>query len=112
MQKLQFFQQNPKMAENAFASDPRMIDVLGALMGIGPEPSEEDALEAIVLARDYGMPTLLKPAFHLLLQHLRPSSVPSARASPGGPTRRSPTRTSRCSHSFAPTSMRKASLTR
>ncbi|KAI0751258.1 activator of Hsp70 and Hsp90 chaperone [Daedaleopsis nitida] len=34
VQKLKFFQQNPKMAESALQSDPRMIDVLGALMGI------------------------------------------------------------------------------
>ncbi|KAI0356674.1 hypothetical protein OH77DRAFT_224639 [Trametes cingulata] len=34
VQKLQAFQQNPKLAENAFQADPRMIDVLGALMGL------------------------------------------------------------------------------
>ncbi|OSD01796.1 hypothetical protein PYCCODRAFT_475866 [Trametes coccinea BRFM310] len=34
VQKLQAFQQNPKLAETAFQSDPRMIDVLGALMGL------------------------------------------------------------------------------
>ncbi|KAI0723475.1 activator of Hsp70 and Hsp90 chaperone [Earliella scabrosa] len=34
MQKLRFFQQNPKAAESALQSDPRMIDVLGALMGL------------------------------------------------------------------------------
>ncbi|KAI0643694.1 putative stress-induced protein STI1 [Trametes meyenii] len=34
VQKLNAFQQNPKLAENAFQADPRMIDVLGALMGI------------------------------------------------------------------------------
>ena len=34
VQKLQLFQQNPKLAESALQSDPRMIDVLGALMGI------------------------------------------------------------------------------
>ena len=34
MQKLKFFQQNPKAAESALQSDPRMIDVLGALMGL------------------------------------------------------------------------------
>ena len=34
VQKLQAFQQNPKLAETAFQADPRMIDVLGALMGI------------------------------------------------------------------------------
>ena len=34
MQKLQLFQQHPQMAESAIGSDPRMIDVLGALMGI------------------------------------------------------------------------------
>lgn len=33
VQRLQLFQQNPKLAENAL-QDPRMIDVLGALMGI------------------------------------------------------------------------------
>ena len=34
VQKLQFFQQNPKAADSALQSDPRMIDVLGALMGL------------------------------------------------------------------------------
>ena len=34
MQKLAAFQQNPRLAENAFQADPRMIDVLGALMGL------------------------------------------------------------------------------
>ena len=34
MQKLQLFQQNPQLAESALNADPRMIDVLGALMGI------------------------------------------------------------------------------
>lgn len=34
MQKLQAFQQNPKLAETALQGDPRMIDVLGALMGL------------------------------------------------------------------------------
>lgn len=33
VQRLQLFQKNPKLAENAL-QDPRMIDVLGALMGI------------------------------------------------------------------------------
>ncbi|KAI0829345.1 chaperone [Trametes gibbosa] len=32
--KLRAFQQNPKLAETALQSDPRMIDVFGALMGI------------------------------------------------------------------------------
>lgn len=34
VQKLQAFQQNPKLAETALQGDPRMIDVLGALMGL------------------------------------------------------------------------------
>ena len=34
LQKLQQIQQNPKLADNLLAQDPRMIDVLGALMGI------------------------------------------------------------------------------
>ncbi|KAJ8481593.1 hypothetical protein ONZ51_g5884 [Trametes cubensis] len=34
VQKLAAFQQNPRLAENAFQADPRMIDVLGALMGL------------------------------------------------------------------------------
>jgi hypothetical protein len=34
VQKLQLLQQNPKLAEQSLAQDPRMIDVLGALMGI------------------------------------------------------------------------------
>ncbi|PPQ77454.1 hypothetical protein CVT24_009914 [Panaeolus cyanescens] len=46
VQKLQMIQQNPRMAESAL-QDPRMIDVLGALMGIDiqastrPEGSED-----------------------------------------------------------------------
>ncbi|KAM6495682.1 activator of Hsp70 and Hsp90 chaperone [Amanita muscaria] len=46
VQKLQLYQQNPSLAQNAF-QDPRMIDVLGALMGIDmhgfarPEGSDE-----------------------------------------------------------------------
>jgi stress-induced-phosphoprotein 1 len=32
--QLQHIQQNPRLAESALGSDPRMIDVLGALMGI------------------------------------------------------------------------------
>lgn len=34
MQKLQLIKQNPKLAEGMLQSDPRMIDVLGVLMGI------------------------------------------------------------------------------
>lgn len=34
MQKLQLIRQNPKLAEGMLQSDPRMIDVLGVLMGI------------------------------------------------------------------------------
>ncbi|KAH9987900.1 activator of Hsp70 and Hsp90 chaperone [Russula compacta] len=34
MQKLQLIQQNPQLAQSLLSSDPRMIDVLGALMGI------------------------------------------------------------------------------
>ncbi|KAI0278562.1 activator of Hsp70 and Hsp90 chaperone [Russula aff. rugulosa BPL654] len=34
MQKLQLVQQNPQLAQTLIGSDPRMIDVLGALMGI------------------------------------------------------------------------------
>ena len=34
VQKLQAIQQNPKLAESTLSQDPRMIDVLGALMGI------------------------------------------------------------------------------
>ena len=34
MQKLQLIQQNPKLAEGMLQSDPRMIDVLGVLMGL------------------------------------------------------------------------------
>ncbi|THH21046.1 hypothetical protein EW146_g427 [Bondarzewia mesenterica] len=47
IQKLNMVQQNPKLAESLLQSDPRMIDVLGALMGIDmqgfsrPEGSEE-----------------------------------------------------------------------
>ncbi len=33
VQKLQYYQQNPKSADSAF-QDPRMIDVLGVLMGV------------------------------------------------------------------------------
>ncbi|KAH9943011.1 activator of Hsp70 and Hsp90 chaperone [Epithele typhae] len=42
VQKLQFFQQNPKAAESALGSDPRMIDVLGALMGIDMQGFSRD----------------------------------------------------------------------
>ncbi|KAI0253162.1 activator of Hsp70 and Hsp90 chaperone [Lactifluus subvellereus] len=47
MQKLQLIQQNPQFAQSLMASDPRMIDVLGALMGLDmqgfsrPEGSDE-----------------------------------------------------------------------
>ncbi|KAH9991493.1 activator of Hsp70 and Hsp90 chaperone [Russula vinacea] len=47
MQKLQLIQQNPQLAQAMLGSDPRMIDVLGALMGIDmqgfsrPEGSDE-----------------------------------------------------------------------
>ncbi|KAF8485366.1 chaperone [Russula ochroleuca] len=47
MQKLQLIQQNPQLAQAMLGSDPRMIDVLGALMGIDmqgfsrPEDSDE-----------------------------------------------------------------------
>lgn len=34
MQKIQLIQQNPKLADGLLSQDPRMIDVLGALMGI------------------------------------------------------------------------------
>lgn len=34
VQKLQAIQQNPKLAEQSFAQDPRLIDVLGVLMGV------------------------------------------------------------------------------
>lgn len=46
-QKLQFIQTNPSMAESILSGDPRLIDVLGALMGIDmqgfnrPEGSDE-----------------------------------------------------------------------
>lgn len=45
--KLQLVQQNPQLAQGLIGSDPRMIDVLGALMGIDmqgfsrPEGSDE-----------------------------------------------------------------------
>ncbi|KAN0124193.1 hypothetical protein V8E52_001842 [Russula decolorans] len=47
MQKLQLVQQNPQLGQSLIGSDPRMIDVLGALMGIDmqgfsrPEGSDE-----------------------------------------------------------------------
>jgi stress-induced-phosphoprotein 1 len=46
-QQLRMIQANPKLAETALGSDPRMIDVLGALMGLDmqgfsrPEGSDE-----------------------------------------------------------------------
>ncbi|KAI0676757.1 putative stress-induced protein STI1 [Trametes maxima] len=42
VQKLQAFQQNPKLAETAFQADPRMIDVLGVLMGIDMQGFSRD----------------------------------------------------------------------
>lgn len=47
MQKLKLIQQNPQLAQSLLSGDPRMIDVLGALMGIDmqgfnrPEGSDE-----------------------------------------------------------------------
>lgn len=44
VQKLNMLQANPKMADTAFAADPRMIDVLGVLMGVDLQGfSGEDA---------------------------------------------------------------------
>ena len=41
-QKLRLFQQSPQLADNALNADPRMIDVLGALMGIDMQGFSRD----------------------------------------------------------------------
>lgn len=42
MQKIQLIKQNPKLADGLLSQDPRMIDVLGALMGIDMQGFSRD----------------------------------------------------------------------
>ncbi|KAI1793009.1 chaperone [Ganoderma leucocontextum] len=73
IQRLQLFQQNPKLAENAL-QDPRMIDVLGALMGINMQG----------FAREEGSDEL-PPGVSSADVHSQSQSPPPATTSPPPP---------------------------
>ena len=64
-QKLQLIQANPSLAESVLSGDPRMIDVLGALMGIDMQgfsrPEGSDGLPPGVVPGKTSQPTSPPP---------------------------------------------------
>ncbi|KAH0839602.1 activator of Hsp70 and Hsp90 chaperone [Lanmaoa asiatica] len=75
VQKLQLMQQNPKLAESALGSDPRMIDVLGVAMGIDLQG----------FSREEGSNDL-PPGFKKAPAPSPPPSPPRARSTPSSST--------------------------
>ncbi|KAI0296069.1 activator of Hsp70 and Hsp90 chaperone [Multifurca ochricompacta] len=81
MQKLQLIQKNPQIAQSLLNSDPRMIDVLGALMGFDmqgfsrPEGSDDLPPGVPKSAASTSFPSSSPPPY------AKPTSTPSASSS-------------------------------